>query len=477
MKLKYSLILAILILISANSNAQFKNYNIKGGIQYQQLLPLSEFSSIYSFVARGFMDFEISNPLALELGVGYGQYNTTDDFNTYNSSYTGSKDIKTDIIPIDARLKFSPWAKTAENWNPYIYFGVGLMNYNVKEIPVDSLVPDYNGKQNSWTATIPVGIGTEIKMSKNVLLDISGGATYTFTDNLNNFIIKDFNDASANVSIGLSFTGGDDCNTDIDKDGLTKCREEQIGTDPEIADTDGDGCNDGEEVDTYKTNPLSKDTDGDSLGDCDEIRTYNTNPLSKDTDADGLMDNEEVNTYLTLPTDKDTDKDGLTDGDEVLTYKTNPKIADTDLGSINDGVEVKRGTNPLNPDDDIPPAPKKEEVKIGAVIVLEGINFASGSAEISGGSEEILMTALNSMKNNPEIFVEISGHTDSRGTRERNMTLSKDRAESVKMWLVANGIDGNRITTAGYGPDQPIASNDTEEGRLKNRRIEFKRIK
>ena len=152
-------------------------------------------------------------------------------------------------------------------------------------------------------------------------------------------------------------------------------------------------------------------------------------------------------------------------------------MVDTDLGSIGDGVEVGRGTDPLNANDDLPPAPPKEEVKIGTVIVLEGINFASGSSEISPGSEAILETALSSMKNNPAIVVEISGHTDSRGTRARNMTLSKDRAESVKSWLVSNGIESSRIETEGYGPDKPIDTNDTDEGRLRNRRIEFKRIR
>lgn len=81
------------------------------------------------------------------------------------------------------------------------------------------------------------------------------------------------------------------------------------------------------------------------------------------------------------------------------------------------------------------------------------------------------------MNNNPDIVVEISGHTDSRGGYEMNMNLSKNRAEAVKEWLVAKGISASRIETAGYGPNNPIASNDTEEGRYQNRRIEFKRIR
>lgn len=478
MKVRYFLATIFLVLLSVTANAQFKNYNVKAGIQYNQLLPFSEFDAAPSFLGRAFLGFELNKTFSIEIGGGYGKYKTNDNFNVHSETATTDHEhyVSTDIIPIDARLKIAPFPSA--NWNPYVYFGAGLLKYTVKEVPSTVHIPEYSKLEDSWTGIVPAGIGTEIKLSKNVILDVSVGATYSFTDFLNNFLIKDFKDGYGHLGVGLSFVGGDDCNTDEDMDGLTKCREEQIGTDPENPDTDGDGCKDGDEVNIYKTNPLNKDTDGDTLNDCDEINKYNTNPLSKDTDSDKLMDNEEVNQYLTNPTDRDTDNDGLTDGDEVLIYKTNPKIADTDLGSIGDGVEVNRGTDPLNPNDDLPPAPKpKEEVKIGTVIVLEGINFASGSAEISAGSEAILEKALRSMKDNPEIIVEISGHTDSRGTRAMNMNLSKNRAESVKSWLVNNGIDASRIETEGYGPDKPIDSNDTEEGRLRNRRIEFKRIR
>ncbi|MBK8550483.1 MAG: OmpA family protein [Ignavibacteria bacterium] len=473
-------LLLLLVLLSAcfsiKVNAQFKNYGIKGGIQYQQLLPFSEFDARYSFIARGFVNFELSNSLSLDLGAGYGQYKTDDHWNTYPANSPGDHDVSTDIIPIDVRLRISPWAKTAKNWNPYFYIGGGVMSYNVKNVPADTSISAFDVKESGWAGILPLGIGTEVKLSDNVLLDINGGVTYTTTDLLNNFVITDFNDASANLGIGITFASSDKCNTDEDKDGLTYCREEQIGTNPVIADTDGDGCLDGAEVDQYKTNPLNKDTDGDTLLDCDEIMKYSTDPLKKDTDADGLMDNEEIQKYTTLPTNPDTDGDGLKDGAEVLTHKTNPKVVDTDLGSIGDGVEVGRGTNPLNPDDDLPKAPE-EKVKVGDVITLEGINFATNKWEITSLAEEKLDVALNAMKNNPNVEVEIIGHTDNTGGRNWNMELSQKRAESVKDWFISKGISGSRITTIGMGPDDPIAPNDTEEGRYQNRRIDFKRTK
>ena len=481
MKRIYILLFLILALFSNSANAQFKNYGIKGGVQYQQILPFSEYKAAYSFVGRGFLNFELTNLLSLDFGAGYGQYKTDDDFNEHPTVVGEETEdhghyVKTDIIPIEARLRFSPSASNAKNWNPYFYVGLGLMNYNVKEIPDNPSVPEYSEKRKGWTGTLPIGIGTEAKLSDNVLLDINAGVSYPLTDELNNFVLGEWEDASANLSIGLTFAGSDKCETDEDKDGLTYCREEQLKTDPENPDTDGDGCKDGEEVDTYKTNPLNVDTDGDTLNDCDEIRKHNTNPLNKDTDNDRLMDNEEINTYKTIPTDADTDDDNLKDGDEVLTHKTDPKNPDTDLGSVQDGVEVGRGSNPLNPDDDLP-KPKEEPIKVGEVITLEGINFATNKWEITSLAEDKLDVALNAMKNNPNVEVEISGHTDNTGSRNWNLELSQKRADSVRDWFVSKGISSSRITTVGFGPDQPVDSNDTEEGRYKNRRIDFKRTK
>lgn len=492
MKKHFLLLLTITAFISINANAQFKNYGIKGGVQFLPLIPFSEFDGKFSWMARGFVNFELSNSLSLDLGAGYGQYNTEDNYNSYPENYTADKEVSADIIPIDLRLRISPWAKTAKSWNPYFFIGAGVMSYSAENVvfdsvsytsgktdggTIDSTIYTHDASESGWSGIIPIGIGTEIKLSDNVLLDINGGLTYTTTDLLNNFVIEDYNDAYANIGIGLTFAGSDKCNTDEDKDGLTYCREEQIGTNPEIADTDGDGCNDGDEVNTYKTNPLNKDTDGDTLFDCDEIRMYSTNPLNKDTDGDQLMDNEEIKKYTTLPTNPDTDGDGLKDGAEVLTHKTNPKLADTDLGSIGDGIEVGRGTDPLNPDDDLPPAPPEEKVKVGEIIHLEGINFATNKWEITSIAEDKLELALNAMKNNPNVEVEIIGHTDNTGSRNWNMELSLNRANSVKDWFISKGISGLRITTIGMGPDDPIAPNDTEEGRYKNRRIDFKRTK
>jgi outer membrane protein OmpA-like peptidoglycan-associated protein len=229
-------------------------------------------------------------------------------------------------------------------------------------------------------------------------------------------------------------------------------------------------------VKTYHTDPNKADTDGDGLSDYDEIFKYKTDPLKADSDGDGLTDGDEILKYKTDPLKVDTDGDELKDGDEVLKYKTNPLKADTDGGGVNDGTEILNGTNPLDPTDDIP---KKAELKVevGKAIALEGVTFATGSAVIAPQSEDVLTKAYNTLAQNPEVVVEIQGHTDNAGKRAANVKLSQARAESVKAWLVKKGIADTRITAKGFGPDKPVASNKTADGRSKNRRIEFFRVK
>lgn len=195
--------------------------------------------------------------------------------------------------------------------------------------------------------------------------------------------------------------------------------------------------------------------------------------MVKDSDGDGLIDGDEVNKFKTDPMLVDSDGDTLTDYDEVMIYKSDPNKLDTDDGGIDDGTEIANDTNPLNPKDD---NKKKEVVEVGVPIVLEGITFDKNKATIKPESEPALWNAYQTLKSYPEMVVEISGHTDNVGPRKKNIELSIRRANAVKEWLVKRGIEAERIQTKGYGPDRPIAPNDSEENKRKNRRIEFLRL-
>jgi OOP family OmpA-OmpF porin len=105
---------------------------------------------------------------------------------------------------------------------------------------------------------------------------------------------------------------------------------------------------------------------------------------------------------------------------------------------------------------------------------IRGITFEFGSAAIAKSSEPTLDEAAGLLAQYPDLRLEIRGHTDSTGDAASNKKLSKARADAVKNYLVDKGVGASRLQTVGLGPDEPIASNDTDEGRRKNRRIEFK---
>ncbi len=107
------------------------------------------------------------------------------------------------------------------------------------------------------------------------------------------------------------------------------------------------------------------------------------------------------------------------------------------------------------------------------LLSLVGVNFNTGSAKLVTGSQDILDAAVNVLRENPSVSVIVEGHTDSRGSDAFNQRLSERRAQSVVKYLVSRGIDANRLTARGRGESMPVASNDTKDGRRKNRRVDL----
>ena len=89
---------------------------------------------------------------------------------------------------------------------------------------------------------------------------------------------------------------------------------------------------------------------------------------------------------------------------------------------------------------------------------------------------KIMQKLKEFLEKNPTLKIEIGGHTDNQGSKSHNLDLSKNRAKAVADWLIMNKIDKNRLSYKGYADDEPVMSNDTAEGRAKNRRTEFKII-
>lgn len=116
--------------------------------------------------------------------------------------------------------------------------------------------------------------------------------------------------------------------------------------------------------------------------------------------------------------------------------------------------------------------------RVGEGIVVEfadknAVLFGYDKADLTASTESSLNKLVAILKEYPDTNIEVQGHTDSRGTDEYNMSLSQRRATSVAGYLTRNGVSSGRVTTKGYGESAPVATNDTDEGRAQNRRVNF----
>ncbi|MDH4573239.1 OmpA family protein [Salinicola acroporae] len=203
---------------------------------------------------------------------------------------------------------------------------------------------------------------------------------------------------------------------------------------------------------------------------------YSSNVM--DSDGDGVPDDRDQcpNTPAGVAVDAvgcplDTDGDGV------------PDYMDQCPGTPA-GVEVNAQGCPLDSDgdgvpdyqDQCPNTPAGAEVNsLGCEedLVLRDVNFEFDSAKLTSSAEAILDGISGKLMANDQLRIRLEGHTDSVGPAAYNKELSQRRADSVKAYLVNKGFSADNITTIGYGEEQPIASNDTAEGRAQNRRVEL----
>ena len=107
-------------------------------------------------------------------------------------------------------------------------------------------------------------------------------------------------------------------------------------------------------------------------------------------------------------------------------------------------------------------------------LVLDYVKFKTGSAELTSLSKYHLDDLVAQLKRHPAVKILVGGHTDNVGSLEGNIALSQSRAATVSAYLAGKGITGDRFTSQGFGPNDPLGPNDTEENRAKNRRTDFK---
>jgi len=185
-------------------------------------------------------------------------------------------------------------------------------------------------------------------------------------------------------------TGDNGADGDPDSDGLTNAQEYAHGADPDNSDTDGDGLNDGDEVNIHLTNPARADSDGDGLSDSEEL-AQSTNPNNPDTDGDGLPDGWEVTNGL-LPNDAtgdngasgDPDTDGVINSQEHA-HNTDPQDLDTDDDTYSDDAEISAGSDPTDPASDPTNLPPHVTYRLGDATELLDEDFYSGADRNGSG--------------------------------------------------------------------------------------------
>lgn len=220
--------------------------------------------------------------------------------------------------------------------------------------------------------------------------------------------------------------------------------------------------------------PLPTDQDGDTIPDAQDACPTEAGPTNADPAKNGCP--------IVLPKDKDGDTI-LDDVDACVEIpgvasadpKTNGCPPDTDGDGFRDdqdGCPQEKGAD--DPDPAKRGCPKLVRVTEKEIIILEQVQFDTAKATIKPASDPLLDSVAQVMKEHPEILkIEVQGHTDNKGANNLNAKLSDNRAKSVREALVKRGIDAGRLVAKGYGPDVPIAPNDTDEGRAKNRRVQF----
>ncbi len=316
------------------------------------------------------------------------------------------------------------------------------------------------------------GIANQVDQCENTPHDAEVDEQGCFAKDGDSDGIIDLVDNCPNSPTGVK-VGRSGCELDSDGDGIADSRDACANTLPGVA-IDVKGC------------IFDVDADGiaDNQDQCNETRfgtKVNNEGCELDSDADGIADSGDQcgNTPANFQVDSqgctvDSDIDGIADNrDQCADTPAWLKVNEVgcELDSDNDGLV-----------DRVDACPK---TKLGAVIDREGcdirsviaamkdIRFAANSTRLSQKTKTLLDGIAKRVMLDPNIFIEVAGHSDMVGSLSSNEKLALQRAENVRTYLISRGVPDRNLQSKGYGSTHPLADNATEDGRAKNRRVEF----
>jgi len=373
---------------------------------------------------------------------------------------------------------------------PYVFGGGGIYIWKWTDKDGDQLsyVSPTTGdtvEVKDKQITLVGGLGVEWFPTENLSLNL-GGKFHYLSDFISDFEKADRDSLDlpqgmVELFVGLTYYTGKA--KDSDKDGvadkLDQCMDTPLG-----CIVDANGCQ------------LDADGDGvcDGLDKCPETpKGAKVDANGCPTDADGDQVYDGLDKCANTPAGVKVDKDGCpmdTDGDKVPDYMdkqaNTPRgctvdkdgvSMDSDGDGVCDGIDKCSGT-PAGVEVDAMgcAVPSKYIPEPEKPVVLEGVTFESNKARLVPNAMTVLDMVAASLIKRKDVKVEVAGYTDSQGPDAYNLKLSQQRAEVVREYLIGKGVPAENLTAKGYGETRPITSNDTKEGREKNRRVELTRI-
>lgn len=268
-------------------------------------------------------------------------------------------------------------------------------------------------------------------------VDDTGATTELETGNAGTTTVQKESGAGTGGEVAVSL--------DDDNDGVTNAEDQCKDTEPGIW-VDIKGC------------PL--DTDGDTVADSRDACRGTPHGVKVDSRGCGFDDDHDG-----VPNFRDRCSRTISD----VSVDGNGCEWDTDNDGVVDSKDLCAGT---------PPGVKVEPMgcHIIEVVTLKGVHFSTGSDALSNNAKRILRSVARRLREHPRMRVEVAGHTDNTGSDAVNKRLSLLRARSATQFLVDLGVNKKVLATHGYGDTQPVASNDSKQGRLQNRRVEMRFI-